>query len=354
MEHEVEFKELNSELEHVCALANGMSELALREDVTKELTPDGVFANSVLVLNDVDLPSLAGQEGFWDGVKKGATKVYEWIKQLIRTFKDWFNGLSKRKYDDAATRLEKSGIEMEAKIQEFAKSIVIPTAVVNVPKEFSIPASAPIMRRIDAPDVKTIINKFREEMVAQEEAGAFESEINKTYEAIAARIKAHISAINTQFAELKRIDPNGETQGRLHIYKGMDNAFGSIVAIDNWPATGDDTRKLDAMIKALLTDSKIAQSSAARATSEVEKMNEKAKGNPDQEVQSELARAVSVMKIVTEIAARYRDLVITIDSIGYKAAKEIVDDGVRKALKEAMGEISERSAEYIAKAMDDL
>lgn len=357
MELNEDFKELGSELVSVCSLTNGMNELAFREDVTAELTADAVFANTVLVLNDVDLPSLAGQEGFWDGVRKGATKVYEWIKQLIRTFKEWFNGKSKRQYEDAKKNLEKDGVDINEAVKVLVMEKVKSTPSPSRDKLETTLASKvyeEAKRRVDTPDMNVIKIMLNGKLLAAEESGKIESEINKGYELISAKVKSHISAINTQFAELKRIDPTGETQTKLGVYKGMENAFNSILAIDNWPATGDDTKKLKALTKALITDSDIAQSSAARATVEVDKLNEKAKGNPDQEVQSSLSRAVSVMKIVTEIAARYRDLVISIDSAAYKVAGSIIDDAIRATFKDAMSEVSERTADYIARAMDDL
>lgn len=354
MEHEVEFTELNNELEHVCALANGMSELAMREDVTKELTPDGVFANSVLVLNDVDLPSLAGQEGFWDGVKKGATKVYEWIKQLIRTFRDWFNGKSKRDYEEAKKNISKDGVDIEDKVTEMAKAFVMQSPSVNLPKEFVIPKSAPIMRRLDSSDVKTVIGKFKEEMVAKEDSGAIKNALDEAYAAIISKLSNGVNVIANQIDELKRIDGTGETQKLLGITVDFNADWLMFDSMKNWTAGDNAIKDLEAVAKSLILASENAQKSAAQAAVTVERMNEKAKGNPDSEMQSQLARAVSVMKVITEIASRYRDLVITMDSAILRAGAKIVDAGIRNALMASVQDVSERSAAYLQKAMDEL
>lgn len=348
------YGDLNSEFDHTCAITTGMVELVESIEKETELTPNACFANTVLVLNDVDLPSLAGQEGFWDGVKKGTTKVYEWIKQLIRTFRDWFNGKTKRRYEEAEKNLEKDGVDIDDKIAELAKAFVMNTTPTIVPKEVVIPSTAPIMRRVENADLKVIVAKFKEEMEVKEEAGDIKSDVDTAYEAIAAKMKNGMSAIGTQIAELKRIDPTGETQRRISIKIDYEADLKLIESVLGWIPGKDPTQRIEALSKSVVVSAKAAQFAAARAAVNVEKMNEKAKGNPDATMQSELSRSVSVMKVVTEIAARYRDLVITMDSASLIAAAKIVDAGIRNAVVAAMGEVSERSAEYLQQAMDEL
>ncbi|EBY9763905.1 hypothetical protein D5W64_12400 [Salmonella enterica subsp. enterica serovar Saintpaul] len=354
MELNEDFKELNNELVSVCSLTNGMNELAFREDVTAELTPDAVYANTVLVLNDVDLPSLAGQEGFWDGVKKGATKVYEWIKQLIRTFRDWFNGKSKREYEEAKKNLSKDGVDIEDKVVELAKVFVMQSSSVNVPKESAIPKTAPIMRRLDSTDVKTIVTKFKEEMVAKEDSGAISDAANEAYAAIISKLSNGVNQIANQIDELKRIDGTAETQKLLGLSVDFNADWLMFDSMKNWKAGDNAVKDLEAVSKSLVLASENAQKASAQAAVTVERMNEKAKGDPDSEVQSKLARAVSVMKVVTEIAARYRDLVITMDSATLRAASKIVDVSIVRAIMDSVKDVSDRSAEYMEKAMNDI
>lgn len=348
------YTELNSEFDHTCAITTGMVELVESIEKETELTPDACFANAVLVLNDVDLPSMAGQESFWDGVKKGATKVYEWIKQLIRTFRDWFNGKSKREYEDAKKNLSKDGVDIEDKVVELARAFVMQSPSVNVPKTSVIPKTAPIMRRLDATDVKTVVAKFKEEMTAKEDSGAISNAADEAYAAIISKLSNGVNQIANQIDELKRIDGTAETQKLLGLSVDFNADWLMFDSMKNWRAGDNAVKDLEAVSKSLVLASENAQKASAQAAVTVERMNEKAKGNPDSEVQSKLARAVSVMKVVTEIAARYRDLVITMDSASLIAAAKIVDAGIRNAIVGAMGDVSERSAEYLQRAMDEL
>lgn len=348
------YTELNSEFDHTCAITTGMVELVESIEKETELTPNASFANTVLILNDVDLPSLAGQESFWDGVKKGASKVYEWIKQLIKTFRDWFNGKSKREYEEAKKNIEKDGLDIEDKVTELARAFVMQSVSAPVVKSSIIPKTAPIMRRLESSDVKTIVEKFKEDMTAKEDSGAIKDSVEEAYAAIISKLSNGVNTIATQIDELKRIDDTKETQKLLGVTVDFNADWLLFDSMKNWRAGTDALKDLEAVGKSLVLASENAQKAAASAAVTVERMNEKAKGNPDSEVQSQLARSVSVMKVITEIAARYRDLVITMDSAVLRAGAKIVDAGIRSAMMASVKDVNERSAAYLQKAMDDL
>lgn len=349
------YNELNSEFDNTCSITNGMVELVESINKETEMTPNACFANTVLVLDDVDLPSLAGQESFWDGVKKGTTKVYEWIKQLIKTFREWFNGKSKRQYDEASKRVEKDFGDTE-KVMEAAIKIIMTDA--PRPVKDVTPAVQPkytaMLRRLDGPDAVKVKEKFKEVILEAEEAGKIDKSLDEAFEAIYSKVKNSLSAIATQIKELDRIDETREASKSI----GVSTSFSSdISTIDSFIAnttTLSSDKRLKGLAKSIVTNANIAQTMSARAAVEVEKMNNKAMGNPDQGVQSKLSRAVSVMKIVTEIAARYRDLVIDMDTAMLRAGGKIADTALRNALIESMSEVSERSAEYMQRAMDEL
>ncbi|UOX39593.1 putative virion structural protein [Aeromonas phage ZPAH34] len=58
-------------------------------------SPNSIYTQTVLKLNNCDLGQIAGQEGFGSAIKAGAIKVYEMIKALIKAIRDFIFGNKK-------------------------------------------------------------------------------------------------------------------------------------------------------------------------------------------------------------------------------------------------------------------
>lgn len=83
--------------------------------------PDSTYAQTVLKLHAQDAGFIAGQEGFLDSIKKGASNVKEWILKLIRALIGFFNkGGSPREerkdYEKLEKEFAKNAPEMHKKI----------------------------------------------------------------------------------------------------------------------------------------------------------------------------------------------------------------------------------------------
>lgn len=58
---------------------------------------NSLYTQSVLKLHANDAGTYAGQEGFLDGIKKGASNVKEWVLKLIKAITDWWKSLKSDK-----------------------------------------------------------------------------------------------------------------------------------------------------------------------------------------------------------------------------------------------------------------
>lgn len=84
-----------SDVEHVMTMMSGCESL-LHGDPK---SADAKYAFTVLKLHAGDAGFVAGQEGFMDAVKKGASATVEWVKKLIRAIRDYLKGISREERD---------------------------------------------------------------------------------------------------------------------------------------------------------------------------------------------------------------------------------------------------------------
>lgn len=80
-----------SDVEHVMTMMSGCESL-LNGDPK---SADASYAFTVLKLHATDAGFIAGQEGFMDAIKKGASASVEWVKKLIRAIRDYLKGISR-------------------------------------------------------------------------------------------------------------------------------------------------------------------------------------------------------------------------------------------------------------------
>lgn len=83
------------EIEHLATMVTGCENLNLAMSGKAQLNSDGNYAYAVLKLHVADMGSVAGNEGFLDGVKKTAGKVKEWLAALIKAIKEFLTGKKK-------------------------------------------------------------------------------------------------------------------------------------------------------------------------------------------------------------------------------------------------------------------
>lgn len=64
------------------------------------LTPDGKYALGVLRLHAVDFGGIAGQEGFLDSIKRGASNIKEWIVKVLKAIWAFLTRKKKRTFKE--------------------------------------------------------------------------------------------------------------------------------------------------------------------------------------------------------------------------------------------------------------
>lgn len=343
-EHLSGMESISHEFDNTFNLAAGMEAIALAGAAESYDGFEANYAHTVLTLNDIDV---SGQEGFLDGIKKGARKVYEWIRDLIKSIRAWFTGSSKADYEKAKKEITED-LELVKRVKEL-KEKGVDAYIKHDPDEGIVR----IIKRMP-PDVKKAVNEEIKQVdipnvTTPEELN--ESIRGTVINDIAAKVASRINGIERHVAEIKRIDPNGETLKSLGINPDMN------VIVNNTKNkealfSREDQKRFVKATNSLITASDAAQKELAAATVALDRMNEAGKGHDEQAHQ--LSRAVAVVRELTDIAAGYRDMIITISSqlnMGYKhAATKIVRDAILEALKTA----NPTADRYIKEEMDAL
>lgn len=343
-EHVSGMESVNAEFNMTYNLAAGLEAIATAGHGATVEGYEASYAMTVFTLNGIDF---AGQEGFLDSVKRGARKVYEWIKDLIKTIRGWFTGSSKAKYEEAKKEITEDLILVK-RVKELKDQGIdayikhdhdegVSRIIKRMPSEVKKAVNEEI-KNVDIPDATT-----PEEL----DLSIRGTVIND----IAAKVASRINALNKRVDEIKRIDPTGETLKSL----GLDSNWNFITdATRNKEIafSREDQQKFAKRVDALVSASDEAQKELATATVALDRMNESAKGHDEKAHQ--LSRAVAVVKELTDIAGIYRDTVITISSqlnMGYKkASTKIVKDAIMNALKSA----DPAADRYLQDAMKEL
>lgn len=333
------FESLDVEFENTCALANGVDELVLAINEDNELTGDAVFADTVLKLNDIDLVALEGTEGFLDGIKKGAMKTYEWIKALIRSIRDWLTGKTAQAYKAASTGLNAA----VTKIDNLATSVsaALRGGVNKVSASIESPKIVKeTLRRLDSSTKAVVDDNMKlaaEAPIVAEKVDKLRSE---TIERITTSIKRQYSGIGKELTEVERIDPDHTTLKRL----GVEDQYTKVQAgVKNTPARLDKIPdgKFSYLVSDLLRLASEAQLMLSSATTGLDRINE----STDTEERA-VSRAVAVVRHIGAMAARYRDLIITLNSQATKASDDIVMDITKQAVREAVKNTADTTTDY--------
>lgn len=305
---------------------------------------EATYAMTVFTLNDIDF---AGTEGFLDSVKRGAKKVYEWIKDLIKTIRGWFTGSSKAEYEKAKKeitedlvlvnqikKLKERGIDAYIQYDhEEGVSRIIKRMPADVKK-----AVNEEIKNVDIPDVST------PDQLEEKITGTVVNDI-------ASKVAGMIRSLNTRSAEVKRIDPDGSARNLL----GIGHEWSFIVdssrnAEAHWDR--EDQKSFPRRAKAMVDRSEEAQKELAAAVVALDRLNEKYKGHEHTDEGRQLSRCVAIVKLLTEIAGIYRDTVVSINSLSQKAVKGVQGGIVKDALRAAIANTEGATEEYIRQLME--
>lgn len=331
--------------EHESEMLDGYVDLIECVDQEKELTPSAIYTNAVLNLHVQDEDGVVdGQEGFLDSIKRGATKVYEWIKSIIRAIRNWFSGSNNKEY--AAAKVSIKGLDsVEALDKELDKKLMDIINSNNKLADIDIKQAIGETKKIIQENITNQAQELKTDVEKKEKIiGTIVNEISNK---ILVRFKQTVSRIE----EIKRIDPTGETLELL----GLSRNWKFISDANLFTETNlnkENQVNFARTIKTIVDNAEDIQRDLSKAVTALDKINEASRN--DESESRRVARAGSVVKELSELAAIYRDMVITISSqvqMGYKKAEASI---VKHALLDAMKHSDEIANKYIQQAIDSL
>ena len=113
------------ELDHVCTVLNGY------ESYLNGGNTDVAYTKSVLQLNGVNLPDVAGTESFASAVKEGGKKMFDMVMALLKRIKDFFFGIFGGK---KAAAVASAPTEIKSDLTEIKKAEITKRAKEDVQK----------------------------------------------------------------------------------------------------------------------------------------------------------------------------------------------------------------------------
>lgn len=336
-------------VEHEAELLNGYVDLVDSNGDAELKTPEAIYTETVLKLDGDTYGIVDGQEGFLDNIKRGATKVYEWIKSLIRAIKDWLFGKPKqevakveKEFIETAADLDDITSETGKEISEIIRSVmeshIAEPAKLNVKRNLS---------RVPLEDRK-IIN---ETVVG---IPGYTEKSEKIVSEMATRMVTRLNSVANNIAEIERIDPDHIISKELGITDFLDTYSKKGVDQSKFLLEISNSGTIKLAAEAIVKVARGFDTALAHATNSLEKMNSKGPFAVENEESRQVARAGSIVKELAESTNKMRDLVTTLDSQLLKTAAQMESTALKNRITEAMKYTSEASGEYLQKALDEL
>lgn len=332
--------------EHEAELVTGYDALLDHVENDTPKTPEAVYTETVLKLDAGTYDIVDGQEGFLDSIKRGASKVYEWIKSIIRAIRNWFSGNNRKEYTTAVVELKNFEIggnfdkQLEKSLAEFDKHWS------GLLKDVSRHTDADTKK-----EIKEIVLEGATEL--KNDVEKREKIIGTIVNEIAAKVSVRLKQAETRVKEIKRVDPTGETLESLGLSKDW-NFITEAVKSNDVDFSKENQANFAHRVKTIVNDSEDIQTELSKAVRSLEKMNEANRHTEDNAESRKVARAGSIVKELSEIASIYRDIIVTISSqvqMGYKKAETSI---VKSALTDALKHSDDTANKYIQQAIDSL
>jgi len=331
--------------EHEDTLLTGYGELIDCVEGNLPLTPDAAYVDTVLKLDEEDYLNVDGNEGFLDSIKRGSIKVYEWIKQLLKSIKEWLFGKNKKDYEEAKKNVQKD-VEWEKLLSDTVSLSSNPV------DQRAVDEVAKLIRKVSIDD-KTIINQEIEEAIlAFEESNSLTKVRSDLTEKITGKVNTRLNSVITAINEINRIDKTGETFDKLNVDKRIiEDLEKAVTDLQNKLEKTPD-HNLSDLGKELVKVTDKFQEPVSKSIIGLDKLNESEKNSEQQE--RSVSRAASIVKLMGTILNALRDSVITFDSQINIAIKEAQTAVYRKALNNALEQTTEATNRYIQETINKM
>lgn len=340
--------------EHEAELLVGLDDLRDITDHEAPKTPEAVYTETVLKLDGGTYDIIDGQEGFLDNIKRGASKVYEWIKSIIKAIKEWLFGKPRRE----VAAVEKSIVETSAdldKLLDHPTEMSLPEVTIERSIEESKIEVARRLRVLNA--VKRVRNEDRKiinETVVDHETLAEHDRSEKLINEMSTKLTSRLDSVAKNIEEIDRVDPERIISKELGIDKFLILYSKTGISGSRVLLTFADTKTITLASERIVKVAREFDSALSQATKSLEKMNGEGPFAVEDERSRQVSRAAKVVLELGNAANKMRDLVMTLDSQLLKTAGQIETAAIRAKLTEAMKHTSEASNQYLQMALDEL
>lgn len=329
------FESLMSDFTHVQKVLTGVEDLHEEINFDGPLGDEVEYATTVLKLNDIDLPELAGQEGFMDQIKRAGTKAKEFIKQLIIAIRNYFKPKEADvKQVETLLRSMRKRANGE-KLLDDAVQLATTGNVVDL-ASFSKERASKIrdnVRRL-TPEERTAVQQAADQVGSNAD---IQDKVVMVNDNVRLRVNGVINrftkTIQTALNEISRIDPTGESQSLIKI-----NHLERIrKMVESLASNSDNTSTdIEANINALCDLRGQLSAQKDVATKELDHMA--SRGDQEERV---LNRATSVLQELVKAVEAACNAVLSVDSAIRKTESEVVDKITREIFRRAASSLGE-------------
>lgn len=313
--------------EHEATLLIGYDELIAHQEDKKPMTPDAVYTETVLKLDHETFDIVDGQEGFIDQIKRGASKVYEWIKSIIKAIRDFIFGSKKKKVTEAEVSLK-------------TVTPLVDSGKVNLTNSADNKQVKEVIRRLDTEDKKIV-----EEAIKQ--ATSVDSSILKEelVTHVTGKLNQMLRSANVAIGYNKTLDPENRIPEYLSVPSDILKPVEDLSGIIENVKPGEFGRLATSLVKV----NQEFNSNLAKVTVTLDKLNNEYRGHDDKARQ--LSRAAAYVSKLSDVSILLGDMIITLDSQLQIAIRKEENEMVKQVLKEVHHEVSEEAVAALDRLM---
>lgn len=354
LDFEVEgFEALRNEFRHVLDLLGGMENLHYASGNSNRINAEGAYTNGVLNLYNINLSSYAGQESFLDNIKAAGAKVYEWIKALLTSIKNFFTGKGTKGAEEATNDAIKTidKLDAEVLIKEIVANVDNPEKTLIVPSKEVMEAWEEKGKEVED-SFMAMANKIQEDRVAAAEAAAVkeaaaklvrDEELRELMKDDIDKVTAHVrdlavhylDGVADKYAGLTSLNESrsGDPLGQLGL-TNIDSLSSEArkLAEKGDGVSSDKLRALLIQIKKMRTDV-IALN--LKTVSALNKINEDNKNVTGDDGNKELKVMAHIQKVLAEIGNSYNQFMIEADLRLAGAVNKMASKAHNKIVAEA-------------------
>ncbi|QYN80126.1 hypothetical protein PQD71_gp200 [Kosakonia phage Kc263] len=352
------FEALRGEVNHVLNILAGMENLREAGGDKYWINEEGAYTNGVMNLYNIDLGSYAGQESFLDHIKAAGNKIYEWIKALIISIKNFFTGKPSKGADAAASDAIELAKKLEPRlvVKEITDNIAQPAKLVKeVPKltqEIVVQKNDEAnVHQITFEDTAKAFIRELEESTKAEEKKRLEEEAKKkaaTAEFLEA-VKVNVDKINDDVCDIAfhYLHNNSEEYEALdRLMRLRPSKIGSEFGFVNFEKELSGSQALEKSLRQLkveklgVTLQSINQARGAAKKQSLDvadtlnKLNEKYKNSDDSAHGKDLKFLASIQKSLVDISTNYDKIFIEADITIVKNLNQLTNKAHREILNE--------------------